>query len=56
MQMGYGGRALELLHQYYEFKFPPLDDLPDPADTQIEPVTGTLRCHRSSVSEDEVQG
>ena len=39
--MGYGGRALELLHQYYEFKFPPLDDLPDPADTQIEPVTGT---------------
>ena len=38
--MGYGGRALELLHQYYEFKFPPLDDLPDPADTQIEPVTG----------------
>ena len=41
VQMGYGGRALELLHQYYEFKFPPLDDLPDPADTQVEPVTGT---------------
>ncbi|XP_037086668.1 RNA cytidine acetyltransferase-like [Pollicipes pollicipes] len=37
--MGYGTRALELLHQYYEFKFPPLDDLPDPADTQVEPVT-----------------
>lgn len=39
-QMGYGSRALELLHQYYEFKFPPLDDLPSTAGSQIEPITG----------------
>lgn len=36
--MGYGTRALNLLRQYYEFKFPSIDETADEANEEIENV------------------
>lgn len=36
--MGYGTRALNLLRQYYEFKFPSIDETADEANEEIDNV------------------